>query len=117
MNDNAKKLVEALRSGEFKQAKGALRTGDGFCCLGVACETYRRITGVGEWEDCEGGDMRFLSDTKLLPPRVREFFGFSDHCGTFGDDDALYELNDNGTPLDEIAALIESEPPDRKSVV
>lgn len=32
-----KEWVEALRSGEFPQGKNALKTQDGYCCLGVAC--------------------------------------------------------------------------------
>lgn len=32
--------VKALRSGEFKQGKGALQTPGGFCCLGVACKVF-----------------------------------------------------------------------------
>lgn len=43
-------LVDALNSEEFKQTKRALRTDDGFCCLGVACEIYRRTTGLGKWD-------------------------------------------------------------------
>ncbi len=37
-------LVDALRSGEFRQGKDALRTRDGerYCCLGVATEVARR---------------------------------------------------------------------------
>lgn len=27
--------VQALRSGEYKQCKGTLHDGDGYCCLGV----------------------------------------------------------------------------------
>lgn len=41
--------VEALRSGEYKQGKGALRLigkeQDSFCCLGVLCDK----SNVGEW--------------------------------------------------------------------
>ena len=40
MNANAQLLVSALRSGEYKQIKGCLSTGGGYCCLGVACEVY-----------------------------------------------------------------------------
>lgn len=32
------KWIEALRSGNFKQARKALQTKKGYCCLGVACE-------------------------------------------------------------------------------
>lgn len=33
------KWLEALRSGNYKQGKFGLRTGDTFCCLGVLCDT------------------------------------------------------------------------------
>lgn len=37
-----KKWVDALRSGKFKQGRGALRSPDGsFCCLGVADEVCK----------------------------------------------------------------------------
>jgi hypothetical protein len=37
-----KKWIDALRSGEYPQARGALTDGEGFCCLGVLC----KISGV-----------------------------------------------------------------------
>jgi hypothetical protein len=42
MNDNATKLVDALRSGEFEQCHNYLRRAESYCCLGVASELYRR---------------------------------------------------------------------------
>lgn len=44
--ENVQKLVEALRSGKYPQARGALRTEAGYCCLGVACD----ISGLGTWQ-------------------------------------------------------------------
>lgn len=32
------KWLEALRSGEYEQTTGALRSTNGYCCLGVLCE-------------------------------------------------------------------------------
>jgi hypothetical protein len=41
MNDLAKRWVEALRSGKYKQGRGVLRTSDNaFCCLGVLADVY-----------------------------------------------------------------------------
>lgn len=40
INDAEKALVEALRSGKYTQARRALRVGEEFCCLGVACDIY-----------------------------------------------------------------------------
>ena len=46
MNPELKaKWLAALRSGEYKQAKSVLNTGDSFCCLGVLCD----ISGMGRW--------------------------------------------------------------------
>ena len=36
---------EALRSGDYKQGKGALNNKGKMCCLGVACD----ISGLGRW--------------------------------------------------------------------
>lgn len=37
--DNIVKWCEALESGEYEQTKDCLHeNGDGYCCLGVACE-------------------------------------------------------------------------------
>jgi hypothetical protein len=47
-----KKWVAALRSGEYQQGHKRLRTGDTYCCLGVACA----ISGRGEWVNSEFND-------------------------------------------------------------
>lgn len=33
------KWIAALRSGKYKQTRGRLQDGDGFCCLGVLCDS------------------------------------------------------------------------------
>lgn len=46
MTDAAQKLdaalkakwIEALRSGDYEQARGTLYDGEGYCCLGVLCK-------------------------------------------------------------------------------
>lgn len=38
-------LVVDLRTTQAPQARGALRRGNGFCCLGRACE----VSGQGHW--------------------------------------------------------------------
>ncbi len=99
MNDNAKKWVEALESGRFQQAKGKLRTADGFCCLGVACE----ISGLGKW-DHENYKTKTSSRSSFLPMEVKEWLGLGHKDGD------LMILNDGGSSFLEIAALIRSEP-------
>lgn len=41
MNGNAKKWVEALRSGKYRQTKYQLAKRGRYCCLGVGCEVAR----------------------------------------------------------------------------
>ena len=104
--------AEALRSGEFEQNTGALRVNDKYCCLGVACELYRRETGEGRWttEDYFWIDGEARND--LLPARVAKYFGV-DRSSSFhedGHEDQLSGLNDDGLPFDAIADVIEREP-------
>lgn len=54
--ENIRKWVDALRSGEFKQGTGRLRTGDSYCCLGVACEIAKR----------EGVDLRTATSVRMV---------------------------------------------------
>jgi hypothetical protein len=120
MNENARKWVEALRSGEFKQAQRKLRRSDGtFCCLGVACELYRRECGEGEWVGV--ADENYLefdvSDERTelgLPKSVKDWLGLNSPEGEFKHKRAgrtwLTVKNDQGASFEEIAALIETEP-------
>jgi hypothetical protein len=108
MNAEIKKeWVAALRSGEFKQGKRALKDSEGnYCCLGVLCELHRRKFG-GEWNGA-----RYLGDDKYLPEEVSDWAGVTDTYEE-GNPEAggnvLSELNDNGTTFEEIADLIEEE--------
>jgi hypothetical protein len=96
------KWLEALRSGEYKQGREALRTVDNaYCCLGVLCD----IVGV-EWTFGARGAYGHYGDTqKVAHPdkRVYEACGLDDsHEGT------LVEMNDDaGKTFAEIADWIE----------
>lgn len=53
--ENIAAWVAALRSGDYRQAKGYLRREIdqgkvGYCCLGVACD----ISGAGQWDGAAG---------------------------------------------------------------
>jgi hypothetical protein len=113
MNENAKKWVKALRSGEFEQGQKHLRIGDNYCCLGVACELYRREVD-GEWHP-EQEWLAFItegdSSSQVLPEPVREWLGLTHGDGFFDDEnESLANANDNGSTFDEIADTIENEP-------
>lgn len=108
MNANAKKWVAALRSGEFKQGKCVLRDAENnHCCLGVACELYRREHG-GEWASVRDG-FSFMSHSAITPFAVKEWLGLQDACGVYAYG-ALTCDNDDGKTFAEIADIIESEP-------
>ncbi len=84
-------LLNALRGKEFQQTKNRLRVADSnkMCCLGVACEVYRRETGTGTWLASGAftvGDRYADSD---LPTLVKDWYGFEDNNPdlTFDEDD------------------------------
>ncbi|MDZ8105088.1 MAG: hypothetical protein RM338_05610 [Nostoc sp. DedQUE12a] len=106
------KWIDALRSGEYKQARCQLRDGDTFCALGVACD----ISGMMNWEEY------FVNDSSEMMPldvaaqygfiaineRLKESLGIpkSYYCPSF--QSAVTSLNDEfHLDFDEIADLIE----------
>lgn len=126
MNANAQKWVTALRSGDYDQATCQLRDhANGFCCLGVLCEVFRKETGTGHWVeiDTERSDRRArlyfevsttdTSDT-VCPRAVQAWAGLRVADGNFDDDylaHCLVDMNDSGEcGFDEIADTIASEP-------
>ena len=62
-----KKWVKVLRSGKYKQTKGSLQTGDGFCCLGVACKELisKEKLKYDELDELDGD----LPDSQTSAPR------------------------------------------------
>jgi hypothetical protein len=96
------KWVAALRSGEYRQGQGKLRTGDAFCCLGVLCDVVGRELG-GEWagEDFTRG--QGLSSSAVAPSWLVET------CGIYYRQGELAEMNDDGATFSAIADHIERE--------
>ena len=92
------KWLKGLRSGEYKQGKGQLRTKDGkYCCLGVAAV----VNGM-QMDRCGEG----LLDEK------GHFRGYNPIAKIIGDDNVgtLYQMNDSmtdGKTFEEIADWIE----------
>lgn len=64
------KWIDALRSGKYQQIKGALKSENGFCCLGVLCDIYAREKNI-EWK--QGGEYK-----KLFYLFERNFTGLQD---------------------------------------
>lgn len=110
--DVKKKWLEALRSGEYKQGKEALRLPDNtFCCLGVLCDLHAKETG-NQWLPVDG-DMEYLGGTCVVPDEVMQWAGLPEEdplVGGLTDQDKKYIscLNDElDYTFSEIADVIE----------
>ena len=109
-----KKLVEALRSGEYVQARDSLRSEGGYCCLGVACEIYRQEEGGPDW-DYYQAHWSYGGHSHNLPERVRRWLDFKRSGGLFSEPfqrdsklvESLLDMNDSGMSFAEIADVIE----------
>lgn len=109
---NRNHLVRALRSGQFRQGAGRLRSSHGtgfkYCCLGVLAY----LAGCN-WRDNGGAS---YADGSYLhaPKRAMEWVGMKDNTGSFlhsdGRADSLANMNDSRLSFERIADLIESEP-------
>lgn len=109
MNPEIKaKWVAALRSGEYTQTSGSLKSEDGHCCLGVLCEISKLETGFGVDENLAEnyGDDR-ICDT------VQNWANLPCSGGARisinGARETLNEHNDNGRTFPEIADAIEEQ--------
>lgn len=105
MNPEIKKQwVEALRSGRYKQGREALRTTDNrYCCLGVLADmcgqTWQHNTDRNEYGYVDkDGKLQFgILDDNLLDKLDM----------TYGEQEILWEKNDDGETFPEIATYIE----------
>lgn len=109
-NEQVKQWVAALRSDEYKQGFGALHEGDGFCCLGVACDVaIKLVPDSGFWRLAikpplcryEFSDQSGDHTTGQLTQDIEDFFGLDDPEGYLpwadrdGDIPSLIDLNDS----------------------
>ena len=108
LNRNAKRWVKALRSGEYKQGIGTLRTPSGeFCCLGVACDLYAESHKRASW-DHETFVIGEECDSTELPEKVMRWLGMKTRNGALPGNTLIF-LNDVARrSFDEIADVIES---------
>ena len=93
--------VKALRSGEYKQARGRLRSEDSYCCLGVACDLYsKHALKKDAWRRYSTTIARFVSYTFLgqggaLPLEVIKWLGIRGDYGELKDGTTLMKMNDD----------------------
>ena len=123
MNNNVRLWIEALRSGKYTQTKEALKENDSYCCLGVACDLYRRQTKVGKWGKSKyDRSVPFFagqsSHSGILPWPVANWLGITSRKGVVEIQNgtgskmsvsSLDALNDAGMSFDEIADIIEGK--------
>lgn len=118
--ENIKKWVAALRSGEYKQGLAALRIGDTFCCLGVACDLFAKAKPSPEnvWEL----GRQFHGSEQIMSDDVADWLGLQgeDRCnpymllpqsgpGELINSAPLAKINDEGVSFAGIADLIEQQ--------
>ena len=115
MNPQIKqKWVDALRSGEYQQTQRRLHDENGFCCLGVLCDLYRKENQL-EWEPSTHSKNAYVfQDTMaVLPLSVIEWSDIADNNPLVnyepGEICTLADLNDKGSTFNEIADLIEKQ--------
>ena len=125
MNSQVKeKWIAALRSGEYEQGDGKLRTRKGYCCLGVLCDLYSK-ENAWDWE-FRGDDETihlpmdywyFDEESEFLPISVMEWSGLKTNCPEVnvntdayeGDYDLIANLNDAGYSFDALSNIIEEQ--------
>lgn len=96
-NEIMLKWVATLRSGEYKQTRGVLHDANGYCCLGVLCDLYRKEVG-GEWVADDKGIFFKTNSPQInnelgayvLPYSVYAWAGL-----THGDETSVVGLNDD----------------------
>ena len=105
--------LQALESGEYAQSKGCLYDGEGFCCLGVACDVLG-MTGVEE----ESGVYSFDGCKNTAPDKVVRALKLRNQLGLAernfktaeGQFEALVYANDTGVTFKQIARAIRKNP-------
>jgi hypothetical protein len=115
INENMKKVLVALRSGEYKQTSESLQNSRGHCCLGVMCEVYEKETGDKltrqQYLYLVGGDL-----DGIVFGKVKSWVGLKSHSGKFvgekgGVNNSLVDMNDTlNKSFSEIADFIETDP-------
>jgi hypothetical protein len=106
-----KKWIEALTSGNYEQARGALCKEGKYCCLGVLSDLYIKANSSCRWEANIFVDSNNPEEMKhdFLPKRVQQWAGLDSenpHVDHKTESHSLSVLNDNLVNFKEIAERI-----------
>lgn len=113
MNPEIKdKWLSALRSGEYKQTDGSLKTPEGYCCLGVLCDIAIKENKIPDWELLTYGVFQTVDgEENFLPIDIQKWAGIVDENPSIitkqGKTVTLSKINDDGKSFKEIALYIE----------
>lgn len=110
LGPNQVKWLEALESGDYQQERGTLRSGNGYCCLGVAAELFKTEDVVVE---CHGTKRKYHiydGESACAPKYAQDALKLFDNVGQPTVGTWLTELNDNGSTFEQIAALVRLHP-------
>lgn len=116
MKSFGKAWVKALRSGEYKQAQGALvrygKKHDTFCCLGVAFNMLAEKTDRYYWDEsgtaCSKTDFQNDCIARVAPNWMGKWL-LGDDAKGYERENTLVDMNDRGRSFKEIANYIERE--------
>lgn len=91
--------LQALESGEYKQTREYLHSTKGFCCLGVACDLFKRNLSLKVTEEPSTllgeENMTITSYNTLsgvLPGKVMNYLGLNSTAGGFRTEDGYSEV-------------------------
>lgn len=100
MNQGVKSLwVEALRSGNYKQGKYRLKSGNSFCALGVLCD----ISHLGEWNGTHY--VTKTDENNFIPPYEVQKWANMNGFKVFKTN--IPSMNEMGLSFNQIANIIE----------
>lgn len=124
------KWIDSLRSGDYKQGKGALRRlEDSYCCLGVLCEVavkegaipaatlstdgdcydYDEASAMLPMSVIKWAGMRYEGEERPPSPEDLDDFEGSGRYADEGTNSLVYANDSRSLTFDEIADLIETE--------
>lgn len=122
--ENMRKFINALESGQYAQGGGRLRIGNQFCCLGVACDQAVKdgaelrvrqdepLQSCGN-PDCTacGGDEGWVYDGQIgyLPESVQEWLGIDQANPAIAGASATWWNDAQGASFSTIGQLFRHE--------
>jgi hypothetical protein len=103
-----RKLIDALRSGRYRKARGQLRKGNRFCATGVACDLFAQDHPLWMWDGNYFGQIGIMQGFAKIPPyAVVDYFGL-DRVGL----DHLMDANDKRGGWEPVITILEEDMPD-----